>query len=110
MCGMDALPPVIAERLEQVRSLCETHHVKRLTLFGSAVKGTFDPERSDVDFLVEFYPLSDPMKAGRAYLDLWEELKSLFQRDVDLVDVKTINNVYLAESIRRAQLDVYAAA
>lgn len=110
MRRMDALPPVIEERLAQVRGLCAKHHVKRLALFGSAVKGTFDPARSDVDFLVEFYPFADPLKAGRAYLDLWDGLKALFDRDVDLVDVKNINNVYLAESIRRAQLDVYAAA
>ena len=44
---MNALPPLITEHLEEVRALCEKYAVKRLTLFGSAVKGTFDPETSE---------------------------------------------------------------
>jgi predicted nucleotidyltransferase len=54
MRRMEALPVEITERLDAVRALCEKYSVRRLTLFGSAVKGTFDPKRSDVDFLVEF--------------------------------------------------------
>jgi len=56
-----------------------------LTLFGSAVKGTFDPERSDVDFLVEFEWHPDPLERGRRWLELWEELKDVFGRDIDLL-------------------------
>jgi len=62
---MDALPREIAEKLDEVQGLCEKHHVKRLTLFGSAAKGTFDPETSDLDFVVEFEWHSDPLERGR---------------------------------------------
>jgi predicted nucleotidyltransferase len=41
-------------RREELRALCRRFHVRRLDLFGSAARGDFDPERSDVDFLVEF--------------------------------------------------------
>ena len=45
---MDALPALVTEHLGEVRALCEKYHVRKLTIFGSAVKGTFDPETSDL--------------------------------------------------------------
>lgn len=109
MQGMEALPEIVTEHLAEVRALCEKYSVKRLTIFGSAVKGTFDPERSDLDFVVEFHWHSDPLERGRRYLDLWEELKDLFGRHIDLIVASTIKNPYFAEVVRRSQRDLYAA-
>lgn len=106
---MNALPPIITERLDEVRALCEKYRVKRLTLFGSAVKGTFDPQTSDLDFVVEFEWDPDPLERGRLWLELWDELKDLFDRNVDLLVASTIKNPYLAESIDQNRLDLYAA-
>ncbi len=106
---MDALPQVIAEKLHEVRALCEKHHVKRLTLFGSAVKGTFDSVTSDLDFVVEFEWHPDPLERGRRWLDLMDDLKDLFGRNVDLLVSSTIDNPYLARAIEMAHLDLYAA-
>ena len=39
---------------EELRMLRGRFHVRRLDLFQLAGRGDFDPERSDVDFLVEF--------------------------------------------------------
>ena len=106
---MNALPPVIAEHLGEVRALCEKYRVKRLTLFGSAVKGTFDPEKSDLDFVVEFEWDPDPLERGRLWTNLWEDLKDVFGRDIDLIVASTIKNRYIAQSIESAHLDLYAA-
>jgi uncharacterized protein len=106
---MSALPPLITQHLDEVRALCEKYRVKRLTLFGSAVKGTFDEATSDVDFVVEFEWHPDPVERGRRWTDLWEELKDLFGRDIDLVVASTIRNPYIAKSIERAHIDLYAA-
>ena len=106
---MNALPPLITEHLEEVRALCEKYRVKRLTLFGSAVKGTFN-EESDLDFLVEFFPEADPIAAGRSHLKFWNELEALLGRKVDLVGHGTIENPYVAASVRRSQVDLYEAA
>src|SRR5271165_488940 len=43
---------------KQVAALCRQYHVRQLALFGSALLGDFDPEHSDLDFLVEFEPLA----------------------------------------------------
>ena len=109
MRAVNALPAVIEEHMEELRALCEKYHVRRLTLFGSAVKGSFDPERSDLDFVVEFFQHPDPLVRGRRYLDLWRELKDLFDRNVDLLTPSTIDSPYIADSIRDAHRDLYAA-
>ena len=49
---------VIAARQSDLVKLCREFHVKRLDLFGSGLSAAFDPELSDLDFLVEFEPLS----------------------------------------------------
>jgi predicted nucleotidyltransferase len=45
---------VITENREKIAELCRAHHVRRLSVFGSAVRDDFDPERSEVDLLVDF--------------------------------------------------------
>src|SRR5918994_5427525 len=45
---------VIAEHLEAIRALCREFGVARLEVFGSVCTPHFDPERSDVDFLIEY--------------------------------------------------------
>ena len=57
--------PLIHARREEVAELCRRFHVRRLEVFGSAARGDFDPERSDVDFLVEF----DPDRRANAFDD-----------------------------------------
>lgn len=107
---MDALPREIAEKVQEVRRLCEKYGVKRLTLVGSAASGTFDPQTSDLDFLVELQAVDDPIQRGRTYLALWDELEGLFGRAVDLIDPRSIENPYVAASIQRNRRDLYEAA
>lgn len=47
----------IIERRAEVAELCRRYKVRRLALFGSALREDFDPERRDLDFLVEFEAL-----------------------------------------------------
>lgn len=107
---MAALPPVIEEHLAEVRGLCEKYRVKRLSVFGSAVQGTFDPDRSDLDFVVEFEWHPDPLERGRLYLEFWDEMKDLFGRHIDLLVASTIRNPSFLEVLRLTQQPVYAAA
>jgi uncharacterized protein len=104
---MNALPPLVAERLDQVRALCEKYRVKRLAVFGSAVKGTFDPEKSDLDFVVEFLPDTPVGGLRGPYFGLLEGLQDLFERDVDLVERKGIENPYFIQVLELTQQPVY---
>lgn len=67
---------------EALTRLCQEHHVRRLDLFGSRVKGTAR-DGSDVDLLVEFEPEHVPGLLG--FIALQEELANLLGEEVDLV-------------------------
>lgn len=46
--------PVIENSRAEVVELCRRHGVERLDLFGSAAGFGFEPEASDLDFVVSF--------------------------------------------------------
>ncbi len=46
---------LITDNLPAIIALCEKHGVRKLEVFGSATKpDRFDPETSDVDFVIDF--------------------------------------------------------
>ena len=100
--------PLEYERRE-LKALCERRGVERLAVFGSALRDDFDPEKSDLDFSVEFSPMS-PERHAEAYFGLLDDLEELFGRRVDLVEIGAVRNPYLRQSIEEEQETVYAAA
>jgi len=44
---------------ERLKEFCKRHHIRKLSLFGSALRDDFSPE-SDLDILVEFDPSHIP--------------------------------------------------
>lgn len=99
---------VIDEQMSRVEALCRRHHVQRLEVFGSAADGMFDAARSDIDFLVEFFPLN-PGEHYEAYFGLWEGLRELFRRKVDLVESQAMRNPYFIRRVNESRKIVYAA-
>lgn len=79
---------------EAIAGACDRFGVARLRVFGSAVTGRFDPECSDVDFLVDFLP--DVQDLLGNYLALNEELERIVGRKVDLVMSDAVENPYFA--------------
>ena len=75
---------IVEDRRTEVVALCEKYGVKRLDLFGSAAGEDFDPEASDLDFVVSF-ERRDPPDLFDRYFGLQEDLEALFGRRVDLV-------------------------
>lgn len=99
---------LVRERLPEIRELCRRFHVQRLDLAGSAAKGQFREESSDLDFVVQFEPFPSGGH-GEAYLDLWFALEDLFGRSVDLIEFGAIKNPYFLESIVESKEELYAA-
>ena len=60
--------------------LCRRHHIRRLSVFGSALRDDFSTA-SDVDILVEFEREHTP---GFGFIDVQDELAQLLGRRVDL--------------------------
>lgn len=98
----------ITEKQAEIIELCRTHHVRRLSIFGSAVRDDFDPETSDVDVRIEFD--EEYRNSGLdSYFSLHEDLERLLGRKVDLLSAKTISNRYLRREIEETQVTLYAA-
>ena len=100
--------PSLEDRRRELTVLCQRYRVQRLELFGSAVSEQFDPERSDVDFLVQFQPLV-PAEHADSYFGLKGALETLFQREVDLVELPAIRNPYFLQAIAPTRVVLYAA-
>ena len=99
---------VIENKRLALAVLCTRHRVARLEVFGSAAGEGFDAARSDVDFLVEFDEMS-PGDHAHAYFGLLRDLKTLLDRNVDLVEIKAVDNPYFLESIKKSRTLLYAA-
>jgi uncharacterized protein len=101
--------PLLAVNLDQLPDLCRKHRVKALYLFGSATRDDFDPQLSDLDFVVEFESIEQGHRAD-AYFELLEGLEQIFRRRVDLVTLPALRNRYFVESFEASKVRLYAAA
>ncbi len=91
--------PMVLEKKSQIALACERNNVARLDVFGSAARGIdFEPDRSDVDFLVEFGEAAGEDR----YLTLKEEFERILERQVDLLDRKALDAS--RNSIRRKNI------
>ena len=102
---------IVKDKLPQIAELCRKYRVERMYLFGSAARDTdFDPATSDIDLLIAFSPELDVLDRGDNFLDLVEDLQTLFGRGVDLMTEKSLSNPYLVESIERDKQLIYGTA
>jgi predicted nucleotidyltransferase len=99
----------IALHREELRDLCRRYHVLRLDLTGSAARDDFDPERSDVDFLVEFDRTHPEAMSFDTYFGLKESLERLLGRPVDLVESSAVRNPYLKAEFEQSRVALFEA-
>jgi len=93
----------------KLRALCRRFHVRRPDLVGSAARGEFDPEHSDIDFLVEFDRGHPEALSFDTYFGFKEALEALLGRPVDLVEPGAARNPSLKASIEAAREPVFEA-
>jgi uncharacterized protein len=65
---------------ERITDFCRQHHIRKLAIFGSALRDDFGSD-SDVDVLVEFEAGHVP---GLAFFGIEQELSAILGRKVDL--------------------------
>jgi predicted nucleotidyltransferase len=97
--------PAIAIPKAEIAAFCRRYKVRRLSLFGSALRDDFGPE-SDVDVLVDFEP-----EARVGFLTLSRmarELSELLGRPVDLVPRSGLKPSIREEVLRQEQV-IYAS-
>lgn len=99
---------LIDDKRADLAALCRGYGVRRMYVFGSALRNDFRPGKSDIDLLVEFGS-KDPFEVADAYFDLLEDLRRLFGLQVDLVMSDAIKNRYIVAEIERSKEVLYAA-
>jgi predicted nucleotidyltransferase len=81
---------------------CKTHHIRRLAVFGSVIRGEARPH-SDIDFLVEYDPQARPGLVELQRIE--DELSQLCGgRRVDLVNPKYLSPRLKDRILAEAQL------
>jgi hypothetical protein len=87
---------------EKIADFCRRNHIRKLSLFGSALRGDFGPA-SDVDVLVEFETGHVP--GFFRLFDLEKELSSLFDgRKVDLRTPEDLSRHFRNEVVAKAEV------
>ena len=94
---------------DQLFEYCRANGIKRLDLFGSALRADFGPE-SDIDLLVEF-ELNRPLGLFD-FARMEQEFSEIFGREVDLVErlaVEQSRNYIRRAAILESAETIYAA-
>lgn len=86
---------------DALATICRRYQIRRLSLFGSTVKGSDRPD-SDVDLLVEFEPEVRPSLLTMARIEI--EMSSLLGgRKVDLRTAQDLSPYFREEVVRAAE-------
>lgn len=95
--------------IEQIKAFCDRWQISEFALFGSVLRDDFRSD-SDIDILVTFTPESHHTLFDLVQME--NELKSIFGRDVDLVSrrgiERSLNYLRRNEILSSAKV-IYAA-
>ncbi len=84
---------------------CQRHHIRRLSLFGSHIKGRARAE-SDIDLLVEFDPEHTPNLFAMAGMEI--ELSDLLGKKADLRTANELSRYFREEVVSTAEVQYVA--
>ena len=92
------------QHMQVIKKICEDLRVKRLEIVGSAARDDFQPERSDIDVLVEFEGVD---RLFDRYFELKERLEQELGRQVDVIQDSAVKNPYVRKSLDRDRVPIY---
>jgi len=96
----------IADYKQFIENICKDLQVKCLDLVRSATREDFQPERSDIDVLVEFNGLH---RLFYRYFELKIRLEQLLGRNVDIIQYSAVNNPYVKRGLNRNKVRIYGS-
>ena len=91
---------------DKIEDFCRRWKIKEFSLFGSVLREDFGPD-SDVDVLVSFE--EDAGWSLYDFVDMIEELKAIFGREVDLVERSALRNPFRRHTILKTKEVLFAA-
>jgi len=98
-------PVALSFDRDALAALCARHGIRRLALFGSALRDELGPD-SDLDLLVEFSP---ERRVGLAFITIQAELTAFFGRKVDLATPGFLSP-HFRQRVLHAAVPLYEAA
>jgi len=105
---MEGLRLVESHR-KAIDSLCRKYGVKRLRLFGSALREDWVADKSDFDFLAEFGSPPAGVNLFEQQFGLLADLEKLLGRPVDVVDWNAAKKPQFKRNVESRSLELYAA-
>lgn len=105
--GSVVIHPEVEKHIPEIQALCREFGISRLEIFGSAVTGEFDPETSDVDFLVTYPEGYDFGLWLSRFFDLERALSNVLGRDVDLLMSDAPKNPRFIEAMNRSKVKIF---
>lgn len=96
----------LSQHAQAIDAFCRRFGVKEFSLFGSILRDDFGPN-SDIDVMLEFLP-------GHGFTfentpEIYDELRRIFSRDVDVVEKGRIRNPFRRHAIMSSHKVLYAA-
>jgi len=91
---------------DEIADFCRRWNITELSLFGSVLRKDFGPD-SDVDVLVSF--ADDAHWSLFDIAEMADKLKTIFGREVDLVEKKALRNPFRRHAILPNREIVYVA-
>ena len=102
---LDRFMIALERHRDELNRVCRQAPVKRLGVFGSALREDYDDE-SDIDILVLFDD-AEQIDYFTEYFRLKEDLEKIFDREVDLVVDRPFRNPVFQKAVDRDRMTVY---
>lgn len=96
---------ILNRHKDELKKFCETNRIKKLSLFGSYAKNSYD-EESDIDMLIEFEDDATTGYLGLARME--NQLTNLFGIKTDLRTANELSR-YFREQVVKEAIVQYAA-
>lgn len=89
---------------EEINDFCARWEIRRMSLFGSVLRDDFGPD-SDIDILISFR--DDAQWSLWDWIEMQDELRAIFGRDVDVVEESGLRNPFRRHEILSTREVVY---
>ncbi|MCB9201729.1 MAG: nucleotidyltransferase domain-containing protein [Flavobacteriales bacterium] len=97
---------ILSKNIKKLSTLFNSNKVNKVYVFGSVLREDFNKD-SDIDIIIDFQPNLDPIEKGELWWKLYDELRSIFKREVDIINEKKLKNPFFIQEINNTKKLIY---